>query len=157
MNGHCVATTLPLERHVDENTILDLAEKSKKTFLKLIGLVIRNLRWDFDRCSQSSQWTGDLLYRGQYGVKSRSRECWYDSCNKTGPKVLGNGNAIYKEICPASYNITDGKLDNAYYKDNLNRSAAQQLCQKDDVCLITIDTKERYELHVTMHLQMLQM
>ena len=144
--GHCVATTLPFEQHVDENTILDLAEMSNKTFLKLIGLAIQNMRCDLDRCSQWSQWTGDMSYRGQYGVKTRSRDCWHDSCNKTGPKVVENDNAIYEGICPASYNVTDGKLCIAYYKDRVNRSAAQELCQKDGGRLITIDTKERYEL-----------
>jgi len=144
--GHCVAATLSSEQHVDENTILDLAEKSNKTFLKLIGLAIQNMRCDLDRCSQWSQWTGDMLYRGQYGVKTRSHDCWHDSCNKTGPKVVENDNVIYEGICPASYNVTDGKLCIAYYKDNMNHSAAQQLCQKDGGSLITIDTKERYEL-----------
>ena len=143
--GHCVATTFPPEQHVDENTILDLAEKSNKTFLKLIGLAIQNLRCDFDRCSQWSRWTGDMSYRGQFGVKTRTRDCWYDSCNKTGPKVVENDNVIYEGICPASYNVT-GKLCIAYYKDKMNHSAAQELCQKDGGSLITIDTKERYEL-----------
>jgi len=142
--GHCVATTLPSEQHVDENTILDLAEKSNKTFLKLIGLAIQNLRCDFD-CSQWSQWTVDALTPGQFGVKTRSRNCWNDSCNKTGPKVVENDNAIYERICPASY-VTDGKFCIAYYPDRMNHSAAQQLCQKDGGSLITIDTKERYEL-----------
>jgi len=144
--GHCVATTLPSEQHVDEHTILDLAEKSNKTFLKLIGLAIQNMRCDLDRCSQWSQWTGDLLYRGQYGVKTRSRYCWHDSCNKTGSKVVENDNVIYEGICPGSYNVTNGKFCLAYYTDNMNHSAAQQLCQKDGGSLITIDTKERYEL-----------
>jgi len=144
--GHCVATTLSSEQHVDENTILDLAEKSNKTFLKLIGLAIQNLRCDFDRCSQWSEWTGGVLTRGQFGVKTRSRDCWYDSCNNTGPKVVENDNAIYKGNCPASYNVSDGKLCFAYYKDKVNHSAAQHLCQKDGGSLITVDTKERYEL-----------
>jgi len=146
--GHCVATTLPFEQHVDENSILDLAEKSNKTFLKLIGLAIQNMRCDFNRCSQWSQWTEDMLYRGQFGVKTRSRDCWYNSCNKTGPKVVENDNMIYEGICPASYNVT-GKLCIAYYKDKMNHSAALQLCQVDGGNLINIDTKERYELAQT--------
>jgi len=146
VNRHCVAATLSSEQHVDENTILDLAEKSNKTFLKLIGLAIQNMRCDLDRCSQWSQWTGDMSYRGQYGVKTRSRDCWHDSCNKTGPKVVENDNVIYEGICPASYNVTDGKFCIAYYKDRMNHSAAQELCQKDGGSLITINTKERYEL-----------
>jgi len=144
--GHCVATTLSLEQHVDENTILDIAEKSNKTFLKLIGLAIQNLRCDFDRCSQWSEWTRGVLTRGQFGVKTRSRDCWYDSCTKTGPKVVENDNAIFEGNCPGSYNVTDGKLCLAHYTDQMNHSAAQQLCQKDGGNLITIDTRERYEL-----------
>jgi len=87
--GHCVATTLPSEQHVDENTILDIAEKSNKTFLKLIGLAIQNMRCDIDRCSQWSQWTVDALTPGQFGVKTRSRNCWHDSCNQNWTKSGG--------------------------------------------------------------------
>ena len=36
--GHCVSATLSSEKDVDENTILDIAEKSNKTFLKLMDL-----------------------------------------------------------------------------------------------------------------------
>ena len=146
VNRHCVAATLSSEQHVDENTILDLAEKSNKTFLKLIGLAIQNMRCDFDSCSQWSQWTGDLLYRGQFGVKTRSRDCWPKSCNKTGPNVVENDNAIFEGNCPGSYNVTDGNLCIACYTDKMNHSAAKLLCQKDGGNLITIDTKERYEL-----------
>jgi len=64
---------------------------------------------------------------------------------KTGPKVVENDNAIYERICPESY-VTDGKLCIAYYKDKMNHYAAQQLCQKNGGSLITINTKERYEL-----------
>jgi len=45
--GHCVATTLSSEQNVDENTILDLAEKSNQTFLKLIGLCYSKLAMRF--------------------------------------------------------------------------------------------------------------
>ena len=72
--GHCHAVTLPPEQLVDENTIVYLAGKSNKTFLKLIGLAIQNLRCDLDRCSRWSQWTVDALTPGQFGVKTRSRD-----------------------------------------------------------------------------------
>jgi len=145
--GCCVAATLPPKREqlVDENTILDLAERSNKTFLKLIGLAIQNLRCDLDRCSQWSQWTVDALAPGQFGVKTRSRNCWYDSCNKTGPKVVENDNTIYEGNCPTSYNVTNGKFCLAHYTNKMNHSAAQQTCEKDGGHMINIDTKERYE------------
>jgi len=51
-------------------TILDLAEKSNKTFLKLIGLAIQNLKCELSFCDQWSEWTSEMVYRGQFGVKS---------------------------------------------------------------------------------------
>ena len=143
--GHCVASTLSSEQHVDENTILDIAEKSNKTFLKLIGLAIQNLRCDLDRCSQWSQWTIDALAPGQFGVKTRSRDCWYASCNKTGQKVVENDSEIFERNCPVSYNITHEKFCVAFIQNKHNYSSAKQLCEKDGGQIINLDTKERYE------------
>jgi len=70
---HCVSATLSSEQHVDENTILDIAEKSYKTFLKLIGLATQNQKCDSDRCSQWFQWTGDMLYRGRFGFEMQKK------------------------------------------------------------------------------------
>jgi len=149
--GCCVAATLPPEQEqlVDEKTILDLAERSNKTFLKLIGLAIQNLRCDLDRCNQWSQWTVDALTPGQYGVKTRSRDCWYDSCNKTGQKLVENDSEIFERNCPESYNITHGKFCVAFIQDKHNHSAAKQLCAKDGGQIINLDTKERYEMAKT--------
>jgi len=90
-----------------------------------------------------------VLTRGQFGVKTRSRDCWYDSCTKTGPKVVENDNTIYEGNCPTSYNVTNGKFCLAHYTNRMNHSAAQQICGKDGGHIINIDTKERYEAALT--------
>jgi len=142
--GMCAV--LLADRDVNEQTILELAEKSNKTFLKLIGLAIQNLRCDLDYCNNWSTWTADVLYKGQFGVKTRSRDCWYDSCNKTGEKVVENDSEIYERKCPSSYNITNGKFCLAFYQTYYTHSAAQQLCAKDGGHIINVDTRERFDL-----------
>jgi len=143
---HVFSATLPFERKVNEQTIMDLAEKSNKTLLKLIGLAIQNLRCDLEKCNNWSEWTSDALYKGQFGVKTRSRDCWYDTCDKTGDKVVENDSKLFEGKCPISYNITDGKYCMAYFQTGLNHSAAHQLCAKDGGHIINVDTKERYDL-----------
>jgi len=144
--GHGMCAVLSTDRDVSEQTILELADKSNKTFLKLIGLAIQNLRCDFDNCNNWSEWTSDILYKGQFGVKTRSRDCWYNSCDKTGEKVVENDSEIFEGRCPTSYNITDGKFCLAYHPTKMNHSAAHQLCAKDGGHIINVDTKERYDL-----------
>jgi len=152
--GQGMCAVLSTDRDVNEQTILELADKSNKTFLKLIGLAIQNLRCDFDNCDNWSEWTADALRKGQFGVRTRSRDCWYDSCDKTGKKVVENESEIYEtdekespeDRCPTSYNITEGKYCLAFYPTNMNHSAAHQLCAKDGGHIINVDTKERYDL-----------
>jgi len=142
--GMCAV--LSTDRDVNEQTILQLAEKSNKTFLKLVGLAIQNLRCDLDYCNNWSAWKADALYKGQFGVKTRSRDCWYDSCDKTGEKVVENDSEIYEGNCLTSYNVTDGKFCLAFYQSSVTHAAAQQLCAKDDGHMINVDTKERFDL-----------
>jgi len=144
--GQGMCAVLSTDRDVNEQTILELADKSNKTFLKLIGLAIQNLRCDFDNCDTWSEWTSDILYKGQFGVKTRSRDCWYDSCDKTGEKVVENDSEIFEGRCPTSYNITDGKYCLAYHQTRMNHSAAEQLCAENDGHIINVDTKERFDL-----------
>jgi len=142
--GMCAV--LSTDRDVNEQTILELAEKSNKTFLKLIGLAVQNLRCDLDYCNNWSAWAADVLYKGQFGVKTRLRDCWYDSCDKTGEKVVENDSEIYEGKCPSSYNITEGKFCLAFYQSSVTHAAAQQLCAKDGGHMINVDTKERFDL-----------
>ena len=142
--GHCSTASLVSHGNVSEQTILDLAEMSNKTFLKLIGLAIRNLRCDLDNCNTWSEWTADALYRGQFGVKTRSRDC-YKSCNETGQKVVDNDSEIYEGKCQAPYNITD-KFCFLFVTTNMNYSAAKKYCEKDGGQVINVDTKERQDL-----------
>jgi len=144
--GQGMCAVLSTDRDVNEQTILELADKSNITFLKLIGLAIQNLRCDFDNCDTWTEWTSDILYKGQFGVKTRSRDCWYDSCDKTGDEVVENDSEIFEGRCPTSYNITDGKFCLAFYQTHMNHSAAHQLCAKDGGHIINVDTKERYDL-----------
>ena len=141
---HCSTASLALDGNVSEQTILDLAEKSNKTFLKLIGLAIRNLRCDLDNCNTWSQWTADALYRGQFGVKARSRDC-YKSCSETGQKVVENDSEIYEGKCQAHYSITD-KFCLMSVTTKMNYSAAKEFCEKDGGHVINVDTKERQDL-----------
>jgi len=144
--GQGMRAALSTDRDVNEQTILELADKSNKTLLKLIGLAIQNLRCDLDYCNKWSTWAADVLYKGQFGVKTRSRDCWYDSCDKTGEKVVENESEIYERKCPTLYNITEGKFCHAFHKSSMNHSAAQQLCAKDGGHIINVDTKERFDL-----------
>jgi len=144
--GQGMCAVLSTDRDVNEQIILELADKSNKTFLKLIGLAIQNLRCDLDNCDTWSEWTSDILYKGQFGVKTRSRDCWYSSCDKTGEKLVENDSEIFEGKCPTSYNITDGKYCLAYHQTLMNYSTAHQLCAKDGGHIINVDTKERYDL-----------
>jgi len=87
-----------------------------------------------------------MVYRGQFGVKKRTRQCWYDFCDKTGQKEIEIDSEIFTGRCPRSYNTSEGGLCLAYHRSGMNHSTAKHLCEKDGRNLIDVSTQTRYDV-----------
>lgn len=98
-------------------------------------------------CSEWSQWTiCDVVRRGEFGVKNRSRVCGNQSllCNGTRDIKNVTESTVCNDPCPQDYESTkNGFCIKLYRSGKQTQHAAEVLCQRHGGHLVQIDSERK--------------
>ncbi|XP_052805748.1 uncharacterized protein LOC128235073 [Mya arenaria] len=140
------------EQQIDGSVLIKIGDNMNSPFMKLVGHAFRNMERKIEKqmcktCSEWSPWSlCSAVESATFGVRSRSRPCWYQQkdCVKSGRKTFENETALCEGFCSPGFNFTQGGLCLSLHVFKLDKHSAEQSCQKYGGHILNTDTEDRW-------------